>query len=315
MTTIDDVRAAAERLRGLVHRTPCWSATSLGDLFGVRLHVKAETFQRTGSFKLRGALNAVLTLPDADRRRGLVAISAGNHAAALAYAARAAGTTATIVMPATANPAKIAATESYGGEVVLTAGAMLDAMHEIRAERGLTLVHPFDDPAVVAGAGTVGLEIVEDVPDVDHVIVQVGGGGLVSGVATAVKALRPSASVYGVEPEGADVVSRCLAAGEVVAMQPSSVADGLCAPIGGVVTMPIIESLVSAVGIVTDDDIRTALRLVLERTKLVVEGAGATGVAALVAKSFDIPPGSNVVVIATGGNVDAPTLARLLGAS
>jgi threonine dehydratase len=313
MTTIDDVYAAAERLRGLVHRTPTFSATSLGAMFGVRLHVKAEAFQRTGSFKLRGALNAVLTLADEDRARGLVAISAGNHAAALAYAARAAGTTATVVMPATANPAKIAATEAYGGEVVLTDDAMLDVMEQVRADRGLTLVHPFDDAAVVAGAGTVGLEILDDVPDVDVVIVQIGGGGLISGIATAVKSLRPNAVVYGVEPEGADVVSRSLAAGEVVAMRPSSIADGLCAPIGGVVTLPIIASLVTSIARVTEDDIRTALRLVVERTKLVVEGAGATGVAALVAASFDIPAGSNVVVVATGGNVDAPTMARLLG--
>jgi threonine dehydratase len=282
-------------------------------MFGVRLHVKAEAFQRTGSFKLRGALNAVLTLPDADRARGLVAISAGNHAAALAYAARAAGTTATVVMPATANPAKIAATEAYGGEVVLTSEVMLDVMEEIRTARGLTLVHPFDDAAVVAGAGTVGLEILEDVPDPDVVIVQVGGGGLISGIATVVKSLRPSTLVYGVEPEGADVVSRSLAAGAVVAMRPSSVADGLCAPIGGVVTLPIISALVTEIARVTDDHITAALRLMVERTKLVVEGAGATGVAALVAKSFDIPEGANVVVVATGGNVDAPTLSRLLG--
>jgi threonine dehydratase len=313
MTTIDDVYAAAARIRGLVHRTPTFSATTLGEMFGVRLHVKAEAFQRTGSFKLRGALNAVLTLPDTERARGLVAISAGNHAAALAYAARAAGTTATVVMPATANPAKIAATEAYGGEVVLTSEVMLDVMEEIRVARGLTLVHPFDDAAVVAGAGTVGLEILEDVPDPDVVIVQIGGGGLISGIATAVKSLRPSTVIYGVEPEGADVVSRSLAAGEVVAMRPSSIADGLCAPIGGVVTLPIISSLVTSIARVGEDDITTALRLVVERTKLVVEGAGATGVAALVAKSFDIPAGANVVVVATGGNVDAPTLARLLG--
>ncbi|MDQ1711831.1 MAG: threonine dehydratase [Frankiaceae bacterium] len=313
MPTIDDLHAAAERIRGLVHRTPTMSATGLGELFGVRLYVKAETLQRTGSFKLRGALNAVLSLPDADRARGLVAISAGNHAAALAYAARAAGTTATIVMPATANPAKIAATESYGGTVVLTEDVMLDAMESIRAERGLTLVHPFDDPNVVAGAGTVGLEILEDVPEPDVVIVQVGGGGLISGVATAVKSLRRNALVYGVEPEGADIVSRSLASGTIETMRPASVADGLCAPISGVVTMPIIRSLVTSVARVSDDDIRRALRLVLERTKLVVEGAGATGVAALVAGAFDIPKGSTVVVVATGGNVDAPTLARLLG--
>jgi threonine dehydratase len=312
MTTLDDVRAAADRIRAAVHRTPLLTATSLGELFGVRLRVKAEVFQRTGSFKLRGALNAVHLLDADARARGLVAMSAGNHAAALAYAARAAGTTAAIVMPATANPAKIAATEAYGGEVVLTDRPLLEAMAEVRDARGLTLVHPFDDPGIVAGAGTVGLEIIEDAPDAEVVFVQVGGGGLLSGVATAVKALRPEASVYGVEPEGADVVSRSLAAGEPVGMVPVSVADGLCSPVGGVHTMPIIAAKVDEVFRVSDETIRQSMRLMVERTKLVVEPAAAAGIAPLVAGLADVRPGAEVVVIATGGNVDSATLARLL---
>jgi threonine dehydratase len=313
MVNLDDLYAARARIEKDVRRTPLQSATSLGDLFGVRLHVKAEVFQRTGSFKLRGALNAVRLLADDDRKRGLVAMSAGNHAAALAYAARAAGTTAAIVMPRHANPAKVAATESYGGEVILTDLPLLDALAEVQHQRDLTLVHPFDDPGVVAGQGTVGLEIIEDLPHPDVVIVQAGGGGLLSGVATAVKALSPDTTVIGVEPEGADVISRSLAAGEPVTMAPSSIADGLCSPIGGTVTMPIIRERVDAVVRVTDDDIRQALKLMTERTKLVVEGAGAAGLAALVAKAVDVRPGADVVIIATGGNVDAPTLAALLG--
>jgi threonine dehydratase len=314
MTTIDDVRAAARRIHGLVHRTPLMTATSLGDLYGITLRVKAEVFQRTGSFKIRGALNAVMSLSDEDRGRGLVGISAGNHAAALAYAARAGGTKATIVMPAGASPAKIAATEAYGGEVVLVETGMsglLAKMEELRTERGLTVVHPFDDPAVVAGAGTVGLEIMEDAePDV--VIVQAGGGGLLSGVATAVKALRPETLVYGTEPENADVVTRSLAAGEPVTMTPVSIADGLCAPIGGYVTLPLIQQHVDAVLRVSDDEIRAAMRLMVERTKLVVEAAGAGGLAAVTSGKAEIPDGASVVVVATGGNVDSATLARLL---
>lgn len=309
--SIDDISAARARLGDRVRRTPTMTATSLGDLFGVRLRVKCEVFQRTGSFKVRGALNAVLSLSREDRAKGLVAISAGNHAAALAYAARAAGARATIVMPAAANPAKVALTEAYGGEVVLTEAPLLDALAALRAERDLTLVHPFDDPYVVAGAGTVGLEIAEDAPDTRVVVVQAGGGGLLSGVAIAVKALLPGVRVVGVEPERADVISRSLEAGHPVTMTPVSVADGLCSPIGGTVTMPLIQQYVDTVLRVSDDEIRAAMRLVVERTKLVVEPAGAAGVAALL-HGLDLAPGTEVVVIATGGNIDSAGLARLL---
>lgn len=312
MTTIDDVRAAAERIRGRVHRTPTTTETSLGDMFGVRLHVKAELFQKTGSFKLRGVLNTVLAMPDEDRAKGLVTMSAGNHAAALAYAARLVGTTAVVVMPATANPGKIAATESYGGEVVLTDQSLHDTMTEIRDRTGRTLVHPFDDPAVIAGAGTVGLEIVEDVPDVDVVVVQVGGGGLLAGVATAVKSLRPNASVYGVEPETAHALSEGLAHGEPVTIKPVSVADALCAPFTGVHNLPLVRQHVREVVTVDEATILDALRLFLQRTKLAVEPAGAVGLAALMSKRIDVPSQANVVLIASGGNVDAATLSRVL---
>jgi threonine dehydratase len=312
MTTIDDVRAAAERIRGRVHRTPVTRETSLGEMFGVRLAVKAELFQKTGSFKVRGVLNTVLAMDQAKRDAGLVTMSAGNHAAALAYAARLVGTTAVVVMPAHANPGKIAATESYGGEVVLTDGSLHDTMTEIQQRTGRTLVHPFDDPSVIAGAGTVGLEIVEDVPDVDVVIVPVGGGGLVAGIATAVKALRPSALVYGVEPEHADAVTQGLAHGSPVTIAPKSVADALCAPFTGVHPLPLIREHVQQVVTVDDASILDALRLFLQRTKLAVEPGGAAGLAALLAKTITPAKHSNVVLVASGGNVDAATLARLL---
>ena len=239
-------------------------------------------------------------------------MSAGNHAAALAYAARLVGTTAVVVMPATANPGKIAATESYGGEVVLTDGSLHDTMTEIRERTGRTLVHPFDDPSVIAGAGTVGLEIVEDLPDVDVVVVPVGGGGLLAGVATAVKSLRPNAFVYGVEPETADAVTQGLAAGEPVDVTPVSVADALCAPFTGAHPLRLIQQHVDAVVTVDDATILDALRLFLQRTKLAVEPAGAAGLAALMTEKLDLANDANVVLVASGGNVDAATLSRLL---
>ena len=313
-TTIDDVRAAAGRIAGRVHRTPTTRQTSLGALLGCDLYLKAELLQRTGSFKLRGVLNRVLTMPEEERARGLVTMSAGNHAAALAYAARLVGTTAVVVMPHTANPGKIAATESYGGEVVLTEGALIDTLTEIRERTGRTLVHPFDDPAVIAGAGTVGLEIMADVPEADVVVVPVGGGGLVSGVATAVKALHPQTRVYGVEPASADAMTRALAAGEPVHFLPLSVADALCAPFAGTHNLPIVREQVDAVVTLGEDVILRALRLVVERTKYAVEPAAATGVAALLDGLIPVDEGTKVVVIATGGNVDAATLARCLTA-
>jgi threonine dehydratase len=313
-TTAADIAAAAQRIRRHVHHPAVLRATSLGELAGVQLHVKPELFQRTGSFKARGATNAVLSLPEADRARGLVTMSAGNHAAALAYAARAAGTTATVVMPAHANPGKVAATRSYGGEVVLTEDGLRDTMNAIRDERGLTVVHPFDDPAVIAGAGTVGLEILAEVPEPDAVVVQVGGGGLLAGVATAVKEGWPRAKVYGVEPENADAMTRALAAGESVDLAPVSVADALCAPFAGALTLPLVQRYVDEVVRVPDAAILDALRLTIERTKLAVEPAGAAGVAALLSGAISLPGGARVVVIASGGNVDAATMARLLTA-
>lgn len=313
MTTLDDVLAAAARIRGHVHRTPTTRETSLAREAGVQtLHLKAELLQKTGSFKVRGVLNTVLAMPDEERARGLVTMSAGNHAAAPAYAAAMVGTTATVVMPATANPGKIAATESYGGEVVLTDGSLLDTMNEVRERTGRTLVHPFDDPRVIAGAGTVGLEIADDVPGADVVVVQAGGGGLLAGVALAVKARNPHARVYGVEPEGADGVSQGLAAGEPVPITPVSVADALCAPFTGTHVLPLVQRHVDAVVRVPDTAILDAMRLVIQRTKYAVEPAGAAGVAALLTQAIPATKDDRVVAIASGGNIDAATLARLL---
>lgn len=310
MPTVEDLRAAAERIAPYVHRTPVMSATSLARIVGVdALHVKTELFQKTGSFKVRGCFNTVLSLSPAEREAGLVTMSAGNHAAGLAYAARAVGTTAVVVMPAHANPGKVAAVREYGGEVVFAEEGLKDKLDEVMASSDRTLVHPFDDPRVIAGAGTVGLEILEDLATFDTLVVQVGGGGLLSGCAIAVKALRPSVTVVGVEPEGANAMTLALDAGEVVPLVPTSVADGLCAPFAGVHTLAAVRSHVDRVVTVPDEAIVSAMRLMVERTKLAVEPAAAAGVAALLTGQVT---GSSVAVVATGGNVDGPTYARLL---
>jgi threonine dehydratase len=282
-------------------------------MLGLRLYLKAELFQRTGSFKVRGVFNKLLTLPRDDGRDGLVSLSAGNHAAALAYGAATVGARATIVMPRTAVRSKIEATRAYGGDVVLTDGPLVDAVHDLMASRRLTLVHPFDDMAIMAGQGTVGLELVEDVPDLDAVIVPVGGGGLISGIAAAVKSARPNVRVIGVEATGADGVTRGLAAGHPVTLdRVTTIADGLAAPFAGEHTLRHIRQLVDDIVLVADEDIVAALRLIMQRCKLAAEPSGAAALAALLSKAVSLPRASVVACVVSGGNVDLDTLKRIL---
>ncbi|MBM7809113.1 threonine dehydratase [Geodermatophilus bullaregiensis] len=309
---IDDVRRAAGRLAGRVHRTPVLRSTTLGELWGVRLDLKAEVFQRTGSFKARGALNAVLSLPAAERARGVITVSAGNAGAAVAFAAASVGVPGTVVMPATAVAAKVAACRAYGADVVLADGDLLDTYLATVAQTGRVPVHPFDDPAVVAGTGTVGLEIAEDVPDAEVVLVPVGGGGLISGVAAALADLAPGVRVIGIEPETADVVSRSLDAGSPVRLPGArSVADGLAAPMSSQLTLDHVRTFVERVVRVSDEDVLRALALAVPRTKLLLEPSAAAPLAALMTGVLDLPPGTRVVSVASGGNVDLALFGRL----
>jgi len=314
MVELPDILAARDRVAGRVHRTPTLSARSLGEAAGVRLHLKAELLQKTGSFKVRGVLNKLLTMDPADRSRGLVSLSAGNHAAALAWGASTVGSKATIVMPATAVQSKVDATRGYGGEVVLTEGNLLEVCLELQRQRGLVLVHPFDDPAVIAGQGTVGLELLEDLPELDVVLVPVGGGGLLSGIAAAIKGRRPDTWVVGVEPTGADIVYRSLQAGKPLRLdtRPATVADGLAAPFAGEHTQAQIQRDVDEVVLVEDDAILRALKLIVERAKLVPEPAGAAAFAALLAGAFKPDPGAVTACVVSGGNVDPAVLKRIL---
>ncbi|MBI4500343.1 MAG: pyridoxal-phosphate dependent enzyme [Gemmatimonadetes bacterium] len=313
MVELRDIEQARERIGSRVHRTPLFSAATLGQMVGVRLSFKAELFQKTGSFKVRGVLNHLLQLAPEVLRNGLITLSAGNHGAALAWAAAAAGTSATVVMPATAVKSKIAAILAYGGEVIQTEGNLLEECLSIRDARGLTLVHPFDDPAIIAGQGTIGLEILEDLPDVECVIVPIGGGGLIAGIAAAIKRRRPEVRMIGVEPTGADVMRRSLAAGEPLRLERlSTVADGLAAPFAGKHTLAHVQAFVDNVVVVDDETILQALRLTLERAKLAAEPAGTAAFAALLAGAAPVPAGARVVCIVSGGNVDPAVLKRAL---
>ncbi len=311
VTTLEQARAAADRIAGRVQRTALVPAPALSRRLGADVWLKRELDQPTGSFKVRGVFNAALSMPATDLHRGLAAFSAGNHAMAVAHVGAALGVPVLVCMPARAVPRKIEATRAMGAEVVLVESDLVGTALRLAAERGLTLLHPFDDAAVVAGHAGVGLEIVADQPDVDLVVVGVGGGGLISGVATGVKRLRPQARIVGVEPDGADVVSRSLAAGHPVTQTPSSIADGLTAPITGEIPFAHIKSFVDTIVRVPDKSIVEALGFLVRDEKVPAEPAAAAGLAALLDGLVEIRPGERVVLVISGGNVAPELLAEV----
>ena len=308
MITLDEIRAAESRVSDRVHRTPLQqSATIAGMIGAARVSLKCENLQKTGSFKVRGVLNKLSQLTETERSRGVIGFSAGNHAQALAWCARAAGVRCVVVMPATAPQSKVDASRGYGAQVeqVATSAELLARTHELAALEGLTLVHPFDDHAVIAGAGTVAMEILSQTERIDIVVVPVGGGGLLSGVAVAMRALSPHTRIIGVEPTGACGMRQSLDAGRALHIQgPRSIADGLAAPMAGEHTFEIVRQHVDDVVLVSDDEIAAAMTLLLARCKLLTEGAGAAATAALVAGKIPIRPTDHVAVILSGGNVD-----------
>jgi threonine dehydratase len=298
-----------------VQRTPLVTSGTLGERIGARAFLKLESLQHTGSFKVRGATNAVAGLPAAARERGVVTFSAGNAAQAIAWAGRAVGLPVTVVMPETAPRTKVAATRGYGATVRFAPDAtQLTAVAEGLVAEGLRLLHPFDDDDVIAGHATLGCELLEDLPDADLVVVPVGGGGLISGVALALKALRPATRVVGVQPEGAQAVRRALDAGAPVRLtRTDTVADGLTAPYCGTRNFPIIQRDVDDVVVIPDAAILDGLRLLVERARVVAEPAGAAAVGALLSGAVRPRAGERVVAIVSGGNIDADRLARYLG--
>jgi threonine dehydratase len=307
-----DVEAAREAIAGRLHRTPTFASATLGELTGARVFLKAELFQKTGSFKPRGVLTNLAALTPNERARGVIGISAGNHAQALAWGAAAEGLDALLVMWRGASDAKIAATRGYGAEVDLESAGPTEAfarLDELVEETGRTLVHPFDHPRTIAGQGTVGLEVLEDVPDADVVVVPIGGGGLIAGVATAVAG---RARVVGVEPETSRAMADALEAGEPVGVDPISVADGLNAPFAGTNTLEIVRERVDQVALVSEAEIEGAMRFLYARSKLACEPAGAASTAALLAGKVPFEAGHTVVAVVSGGNVAAETAAAIL---
>jgi threo-3-hydroxy-L-aspartate ammonia-lyase len=316
MISLDDIRAAARRIDGVAHRTPVLTSRALDEATGATVLLKAENLQRVGAFKFRGAYNAVASLSEAERARGVATVSSGNHAQALALAASLHDVRATILMPDDAPEGKLAATRGYGAEVIgfdryaEDREALLAALV---AERELVPIHPYDDERVMAGQGTVALELIEDAGPLDLLLVCVGGGGLIAGCATAAKALLPDVRVVGVEPEAGDDVKRSLAAGERVKIPvPRTIADGQQLPTPGALTFDVIRERVDEIALASDGEIVAAMTFLFERLKTVAEPSGACALAALLARRVPDTAGLRIGVTLTGGNVTAARFAQLV---
>ncbi|MBV8583369.1 MAG: pyridoxal-phosphate dependent enzyme [Candidatus Eremiobacteraeota bacterium] len=312
----DDVRAAAERLRGVAHRTPVVRSRTLDERCGARVFLKCENLQRMGAFKFRGAYNLLSTLTAAERQGGVVAFSSGNHAQGVALAARLLGISATIVMPSDAPAVKLEATREYGAEIVLyerERSHREEIAAAIAAERGAVVVPPFDDARIVAGAGTAALELLEDVEKLDAIVVPCGGGGLMGGTALAAHGIDPSIEIYGVEPEAGNDFARSLAEGRRVKIDvPKTIADGLQTTSPGEITFAIAQRHTRAIVTVSDEELREAVRFAFARMKLVIEPSGAAAVAALMHGRIPAIGGKRVGVVVSGGNVDPAGFGSIL---
>jgi threonine dehydratase len=314
--TLTDVRDAAARIEGVAHRTPVLRSRTLDELVGAEVFLKCENFQRVGAFKFRGAYNAASRLAPDQLAKGIAAYSSGNHAQAVALAARELGSTAVILMPEDAPQSKRDATAGYGAEIVTYDRYTADRAAlaaALAADRGLTLIPPYDHPHVMAGQGTTALELIDEVGELDALVVPVGGGGLIAGSATAAKGVQPGIRVIGVEPAAGDDTKQSLAAGRRITVPvPHTIADGQALAVPGELTFAVNQRLVDEIALVADDEIRDAMRLAFERMKIVVEPSGAIGLAALLAGRIERTP-RRVGVIVSGGNVDARRFAALCG--
>ncbi len=313
--SFEDVRAAAQTIRGVANHTPLLTSRTINEMSGYDVYFKCENFQRIGAFKFRGAYNALARLSEAEKARGVVTHSSGNHAQGIALAARLLGIAATIVMPTDAPTAKVAATRGYGAEIVLydrQVEERLEVATRLKEERRLTFIHPYDHPHVMAGQGTAALELLEDVPDLAVLVTPVGGGGLLSGCATAAKAIKPDIRLFGVETESSNDWWQSFRTGERVKIPPPpTIADGMRTQQPGALTWPVIRALVEDILLVSDEQVIDTVKLLLMRMKILAEPTGAVAPAAVL-QGLVGPPGSKVGVLISGGNIDAELLAELL---
>jgi len=315
MVNLSDVRAALDRIRGDIRVSPCTHSETFSNLTGNSIFLKLDNQQRTGAFKERGALNKLLTLSQEERKRGVIAASAGNHAQGVAYHAGRHSIRARIFMPLPTPLTKVSSTRAYGAEVILE-GANYDEAYEKAVENGardhLTLIHAFDDEAVIAGQGTLGLEILEQQPDIEAIVVPIGGGGLIGGIACAAKEMNPAVKVYGVQPARIPSMKAAIAAGKPVALRSATtIADGIAVRRAGERTFPLVQKYVDEIATVEEEEIANAILLLLEREKTLAEGAGAAALAAVLNRKLPLA-GQRVAILVCGGNIDVTLLARII---
>jgi len=313
--TLASIEAACERIGGAIHLSPCQLSHHLSERIGLPIYLKLENLQRTGSFKERGALNKLLTLTAEERSRGVIAASAGNHAQGVAFHATKLGIRSQIVMPQATPLVKVVSTRGFGAEVILHGANYDEACEEAIArctQQGLTFIHPFDDPVVIAGQGTIGLELLEQVPDLEAVVVPIGGGGLISGIACALKERNPKIRVIGVEPEKLPSMLRAREAGIPITIAPqATIADGIAVRRAGDVTLPLVSRYVDEIVTVDDEEIASAILMLLEQEKTLAEGAGAAALAALLQAKTNLRHRKTAVLVC-GGNIDVTLLAKII---
>lgn len=313
--TLQMIQEAKEGLKGIARKTDLTFSRTFSEISGMNIYIKPENRQKTGAFKVRGAFNKIANLTEEEKSKGVIASSAGNHAQGVALAASTYGIKATICMPETAPGAKVSATKGYGAAVIQH-GVVYDDCYakavEVQKETGATFVHPFNDPYVIAGQGTVGLEILEDLPNVDAIVVPIGGGGIIAGIAVAAKSLKPEVKIIGVQAEIIASTKASLEAGHIVTVPGvKSLADGISVATPGALTFEIMKEYVDEVVTVSEEEIEDAIFMLAQRSKLVVEGAGATTIAAVMNKKINMP-GKNIVTVLTGGNIDVAVLANII---
>ena len=312
MINITDIQKAYSNISINIHRTPISSSTYLSQKFNSKIFFKQELFQKTGSFKIRGVLNKLSSLTPDQLKNGVISLSSGNHAQAVAYGSKIYNISSTIVMPTYSTKSKIAATKGYGAKVIITDEDLISVVSEIQKKTNATLIHPFDDDYIIAGQGTLGMEITEDLPDIDHIFTAIGGGGLISGICIAIKSHNPKIKIIGVEPEGADGMRQSLEKGKAITLKSiNTIADGLSAPFIGKKNFEIVQKHIDQLITVSDKEIIEPMWLIFERTKLFVEPSAAAGLAPILFNKYILPTNSKAMFILCGGNIDKEKLIQI----
>ena len=312
--SIDDFNNTLSDINKYIHKTPIVSSSSLNKIYNSNIFFKLELFQKTGSFKTRGAINKLLKLSDLERDKGVITISAGNHAQAISWACSQFNIKSKIVMPFDASPSKVEATKSYGGEVILTKNNMMDECNDIKEKEGLTFVHPFDDIDIILGQGTIGVEIIEKLNNIDYAFISIGGGGLISGIACVLKSINPKIKIIGVEPINSNVMTKSILSNKPETFDTNinkTLADGLAAPFAGNLTFEFVKKYVDDIINVSENEMIESMRVIIERLKVIPEAAASACFVPILKNKLSIKKNTNSIIVLCGGNIDLDKLKKL----